>query len=388
MARKKASPYPPYFKWRDGRPRWEPGPGIRDAGFRGRDLRDASGAWLRLEAAIAAAEELNAEVAAWRARGAPRRRPGEGVPRNPNTCAALWDAYKASPKWSRLASSTQKDYENKARVWLDTFGAEPAAALRHHHLYTWWERQHGERGHAMANGTIAVARLALSHAVRLGWLTTNPARALALDGVAPRCVVWSPTELAALIRCADNTGLPSVGDAVVVALHTGQRQGDVLALKMGRARDGWCRFITGKTGARVDVPMTPQLEARLAAIKARRRHPSGSVVPFQIDSHVVLDERGNQYKSDWFRKQWAIVRADVARELPAVASKQFLDLRDTAITRLALAGCTVPQIRAITGHSMETIHQVLQHYLVLDDALAIGAIERLKTWMAEEGIAI
>ncbi len=37
---------------------------------------------------------------------------------------------------------------------------------------------------------------------------------------------------------------------------------------------------------------------------------------------------------------------------------------------------------------MQTIHHVLTHYLALDDRMADAAIERLKVWMVEEGIAI
>jgi integrase len=33
----------------------------------------------------------------------------------------------------------------------------------------------------------------------------------------------------------------------------------------------------------------------------------------------------------------------------------FHDLRGTAVTRLALSGCTVPEIAAITGHDVEAI---------------------------------
>ena len=55
---------------------------------------------------------------------------------------------------------------------------------------------------------------------------------------------------------------------------------------------------------------------------------------------------------------------------------------------LALARCTIPEIRAITGHSMKTITEVLKHYLALDETMADQAIARLKRWMEEEGIAI
>lgn len=377
----------PYLKMRNGRPRWEPGPGLRAAGFSGEDLRDEQGDWLDEGAAITRARELNANVAAWRERGQPRRRAAVER-RNPNTCAALWDLFKRSPKWSRLAPSTQRDYESKAGLWLATFGAEAVSALRHHHLYAWWETIHGERGHAMANGTVAVARLALSHAVRIGWLTLNPARALAIDGVPPRCVVWSPSEIEAVLAAADQLSVPSIGDAVVIALHTGQRQGDVLSLRLAKVTGGRAVFVQAKTGARVNVPHTPQLEARISAIRNRRRPLAGTVVPFQNEQHVVLDERGQPYTASGFGRVWRDVRAQAARQHKEAASKLFLDLRDTAVTRLALAGCPVPEIRAITGHSMQTVHKVLEHYLALDDRMAQSAITRLRAWMEEEGIAI
>jgi hypothetical protein len=380
----------PYFRWREGRPRWEPGGegGRRLAagGFKAEDLKDGGGQWLGLEAAIARASELNAAVAAWRLGGAPRRRPQR--PRESATsCRALWGLYRESPRWRRLATSTRADYARKGEIWLDTFGASDVAALRHHHLYQWWQEMHAARGHAMANSLVAVARLALSHAVRIGWLTVNPARTLGIDGVAPRCVVWTPAEIEALLAAADALGLPSVGDAIVIALHTGQRQGDVLALEAPQVRDARAYFRQAKRGARVAVPLTPQLEARLAEIQARRRS-AGPVVMFPTERRLVLDAHGRPYTRERFGDDWREVRAHAATAHPEAAGKLFMDLRDTAITRLALAGCTVPEIRAITGHSMPTIHQVLQHYLALDDRMADAAIARLRQWMDEEGIAV
>jgi hypothetical protein len=42
----------------------------------------------------------------------------------------------------------------------------------------------------------------------------------------------------------------------------------------------------------------------------------------------------------------------------------FHDRRGTAATRLALAGCSVPQIAAITGHSLGDVEGILEtHYL-------------------------
>jgi integrase len=46
------------------------------------------------------------------------------------------------------------------------------------------------------------------------------------------------------------------------------------------------------------------------------------------------------------------------------ADLHFHDLRGTAVTRLALSGCTTPQIAAITGHSPRDVDAILKaHYL-------------------------
>ncbi len=51
-----------YFVWRDGRPRWVPGPKARAHGFKGTDLKDAAGNWLSRSKAREAAEKLNAAL--------------------------------------------------------------------------------------------------------------------------------------------------------------------------------------------------------------------------------------------------------------------------------------------------------------------------------------
>jgi len=56
----------------------------------------------------------------------------------------------------------------------------------------------------------------------------------------------------------------------------------------------------------------------------------------------------------------------------------FHDLRGTAVTRLALSNCTVPEIASITGHSMETVQNILDaHYLGGRVEFAESAIKKL-----------
>lgn len=437
----------PYLKMRDGRPRWEPGPGLRAKGFKGRDLKSENGDWLSEAAAIEVARELNREVAEWRGRGAPLRRARKSA-KVAKSVDALWTLYTSSPAWKKLKPNTRSDYEGKGKIFLAEFGDKAVGAIRKAHLHTYWEELYEARGHAMANSIIAVARAMLSYGELKDWVTVNPAKGLQIESIEERCVIITPTEVAALMQASADISLPSVGDAIVLALHTGQRQADCLTLVEQSTENGRTAFKIGKTGARVLVPQTPALGERLAQIKQRRRAAieGDGVVAIDKVRRVVLTEDGRDYNKNSFGKAWRQVRARAAYALhiaaiaevtgetlanpiatakgkpeshkatiaafeaelaelakrfhnnadavhvietrPELPDKLFLDLRDTAITRLALAGCTIPDIRSITGHSLETVHAVLKHYLAIDDRMAAAGIAKLTAYLAEEGIAI
>jgi len=57
----------------------------------------------------------------------------------------------------------------------------------------------------------------------------------------------------------------------------------------------------------------------------------------------------------------------------------FHDLRGTAVTRLAIAGCTVPEIATITGHLLADVNAILDaHYLNRDPELGASGIRKLE----------
>jgi integrase len=74
---------------------------------------------------------------------------------------------------------------------------------------------------------------------------------------------------------------------------------------------------------------------------------------------ILTNSRGLPWTEDGFRTSWGKTFAKANLD-----DLHFHDLTGTAVTRLALAGCTVPEIAAITGHSMETVQDILDtHYL-------------------------
>lgn len=379
---------PPYLKWRAGRPRWEPGPRLRDRGWKGRDLKDDAGRWLGIEAAIAAAEALNRQV-----RHGVRPRAAAGT-RKARSCRQLYEMWTASPEFRMLRASTRADYRRKAEAWLstplapgdtDTWGDVPVAALGRAALKQYWRDAYDARGHAMANGILAVVRAMLTHARDLEWIVGNPAFELGLTTVAPRQMLWLPADVAAFVATADRIGEPEIGDAVVVALHSGQRQGDVLALPDRLFTESRIQLSQLKRLARIDAPMTPQLIERIAAIRARRA--ADTVVA--LDKPLILDPRTRaRFDAHAFRKRFAEVRASACIARPELAGLTFQDLRDTAVTRLWLAQCTLAEIAAITGHSIASVTAIIKHYTVLQPEMADAAIAKLSSWLDKEGIAL
>jgi integrase len=150
--------------------------------------------------------------------------------------------------------------------------------------------------------------------------------------------------------------------------------------------NGRLLFVQQKTGARVAIAETPELAARLKAARVRRANISVK--------HVVWDEKADAPFSSWhYSHTFAKIRQAavdgveidgvmVAPPTPSLAGFRDQDLRDTAVTWLAQAGCTVPEICAISGHSLESATSVLKHYLAMHPEMADTAMAKMAAWYA------
>ena len=87
------------------------------------------------------------------------------------------------------------------------------------------------------------------------------------------------------------------------------------------------------------------------------------------------DESRYGSHSHGFQTSWRI-----AATKAGIVGVTFHDLRGTAVTRLAIVGCTDAQIASITGHSLRDVRSILDaNYLHRDPALAESAIRKLET---------
>jgi integrase len=147
----------------------------------------------------------------------------------------------------------------------------------------------------------------------------------------------------------------------MLALWTGQRQGDLLRLPWSAYDGTHIRLRQGKTGARVVIPVGAPLKAALDAT------PKASPI-------VLVKRDGAPWTSAGFQSAWCRACKRVG-----LVGLTFHDLRGTAVTRLALAEASEPEIATITGHSLRDVRAILDaHYLARDPALAESAIRKLE----------
>jgi integrase len=150
--------------------------------------------------------------------------------------------------------------------------------------------------------------------------------------------------------------------ALILALWTGQRQGDLLRLPWSAYDGTKLRLQQGKTGRRVVIPAGEPL--RLALDGADRRSPL-----------ILTNTLGRPWTADGFRTSWGKATAKAG-----IRGLTFHDLRGSAVVRLALADATVPQIATFTGHSLKDVEAILDaHYLGRDVRLAEIAVTKLET---------
>lgn len=183
-----------------------------------------------------------------------------------------------------------------------------------------------------ANYIVQVLSVLFEQAIDMGWLTHNPAKGITLirrEGEGPHRP-W-PTEMIAAFGDAAPHGSPA-RTAMELGIGTGQRIGDILAMRWDAIRNSGVDVRQSKTRARLWVPFTPRLAAYLADLPRR-----GLTIVCAPDGRPL---------------SYHAVAAEVMRIRRAIGAEAFTihGWRYTAAAELAAAGCSDDEIQAITGH--------------------------------------
>lgn len=350
---------------------WQPNKALREAGFLPRRIAERTN---DIVDAVREAEDLNAQLDAWRS-GA------EKVAAPPGSLPWLIRLYRADHRYTDLRDRTRGDYESYLRrieAWSDRAGHPPITTISRKDVKAFSKSMAATPVGAKA--AIGVLRTLFAFAIDEGELATNPAINMRMKGHTPRHQVWRPEQIAALIDHAVVKGRPSIGLAVALAHNTGQREADVLHMAWSQFDGAKITLKQRKTGVLLDVPCTQQLLGVLATTPR-----TGTLMVIKEASLVEVSIGGNVGTRVWPAR--AYERVGFTKEFRKMAKGagipddlQFRDLRRTAVVTLAEAGCSVPEIAAISGHSIQATTRIMEVYCPRNSTMAGHAITKLEDY--------
>ena len=273
----------------------------------------------------------------------------------------LLQDYQASDNFRSLRDRTRHDYIQQIKRIERDLGDFPLSGLtdrRTRGVFMEWRDKLALTSRRQADYGWQVLALVLSWAKERGKIAINPCerggrlyRGNRVDKI------WTDDDEAAFLRTAPAIlHLP-----LLLALWTGQRQGDLLRLTWSAYDGNHIRLRQSKTGATVRFKVGAPLKAML------------DVTP-KVSPLILVSSTNRPWTGGGFRASWRVAQAAAG-----VVGVTFNDLRGTAVTRLALVACTEAEIASISGHSLRDVRSILDtHYLHRDPALADAAITKLE----------
>lgn len=155
-----------------------------------------------------------------------------------------------------------------------------------------------------------------------------------LKGASKPIEIWSAEEVALFLSKCE----PHMKTAVMLALYTGQRAADLVAMEwkdyLPGADRAMIRVRQNKTGEPLDIPCHSELHKHLDSIKTRF---GGPILRAQDNSPT----NANALASAMYR---------AVRSVDGMPARSLHGLRYAAAGNLEAAGCTVVQISSIVGH--------------------------------------
>lgn len=277
------------------------------------------------------------------------------------TIADLMRRFEASPAFADMeADTTQKEYKRKFKIIDSKWGTCPIAAFTEKEFRVDvldWRDEIAKRARREAdNLASALARLG-SWALDRGEIDRNILDKMQRVYHSDRAdKLWLPEHVEAFTQHASS----EMYAALMLGMHTGQRQGDLRRLPWSGYDGNRITLKQHKGGRTVSIRCTAALRTMLDALPRR-----GLL--------ILTTPTGRAWTKRYFNEHWT----DTARAA-GITDLHFHDLRGTAITMLAEAGATVPEIAAVTGHSLKHVTSILETYLSRTRHLADAAIIKLE----------
>jgi integrase len=247
----------------------------------------------------------------------------------PGTLNALIATYYCSPEFKGLRDSTKATYRGIIERFRVQHGDKRVAAIERKHIKAIIGSMSDRP--AAANNLLDRLKALMTLAIDIGMRKDDPT--LRMRGYGSKgdgFHTWTEDDIAAF-----ETRHP-IGSkarlALALMLYTGQRRSDAVTMGWQHVAGGRIKVRQQKTDARLEVPMHPTLREVMAAT------PRENMTFLVTACGKPFTPAGF---GNWFRE-----RCNEAG-LPHCSAH---GLRKAAARRLAEAGCSNQQIKAITGH--------------------------------------
>lgn len=273
-------------------------------------------------------------------------------------------AYLADHVGTRCRPSTQRTHEQVLRVHvLPAFIGKDLRDVRRPDIEGYIARKlrAGLSPKSVVNHARVLSSL-FAFAVRREWLTENPAKGATLPKVADQGFDWLDADTSERLLSAVRERDPLHADLFLVALRTGMRQGELLALRWADIRfdantiDVRHSLDRGRLGpTKGGKPRQVPLHAEVrAALVGRRGEPTAFV--FATADGAPLS--GNVIKNPLGRARLAIGRPGL----------RFHDLRHSFASQLVVNGAPLQAVQRLLGHT--DIATTLRYAHLAPDALS------------------
>jgi integrase len=256
----------------------------------------------------------------------PNRSKAAGV-----TVGDLIAAWQRSPEWRALAERTKDYYSEYVRPLMGMQHVE-ASRIERRQLLDIRNALATARGNGASNAFIRTASAVFGWGVENDWLKASPvARVRRLKG--GHLPAWTQAEADLALRSLLREDLQRV---VLLALYTGQRRGDLIALPWSAYDGDVIRLRQQKTKTPLVIPIHPILKAQLDTWRASA-----------TSTMILTNALGLPWKGDSLSE---ILRVALSKIEGFPVGKNLHGLRKLAAVRLAECGCNLHEIGAITGH--------------------------------------
>lgn len=262
------------------------------------------------------------------------------------TMGDVIDRYRTEVLPLKRSSTTRADQGRALDRLKFVFGDMLPDNITARHCYAYQDGRRGEDGRPVptaARHEVQLLGHVFAKAIRWGKASGNPARGLDLG---PRAAKRSQVTLAQ-VEAVKALASERMRVAIDLAVSLGQRRGDLLALKWEHVTPEGVFVQQSKTGARVLIARSADLDAILERAKALK--------PDIPREYVLRKGNGRPYNEDGFSAIWQRLQKKYA----AAGGRRFTfhDLRSVS----ADGAATPEEARDRLGHA--SVETTKRHYL-------------------------